>query len=172
MKLPISSFCASILLLSSIGCKQNTNSEASTIIQEPIEENAIPNYTPIDQELHDAILAMDEEYFVAYNTCDLETQERMYADDMEFYHDIGGLMTDKAALIQALKDNICGKVTRELIPGSMEVYPIAGYGAVAEGYHKFFNKEEPNAPQKPSKFITIWKDTPAGWKMARIVSLH
>jgi len=63
-------------------------------------------------------------------------------------------------------------VTRELIPGSMEVYPIAGYGAIAEGYHKFFNKEEPDTPQKPSKFITIWEDTSDGWKMARVISLH
>jgi len=115
---------------------------------------------------------MDKQYFDAYNSCDLETQEYIYDTEIEFYHDQGGLETNKKALLKALKDNICGKVTRQLVPGSMEVYAIANYGAVAEGYHTFFNKEQPNEPQIPSKFITIWKETTTGWKMSRIVSLH
>jgi len=155
-----------------MSCKHTPESEAITSIEEPLAISIIPMYVPDDQALHNTIVAMDKKYFDAYNTCDLETQANIYSDDLEFYHDKGGLMTDKKALIQALKDNICGKVTRELISGSMEVYPIAGYGAIAEGYHKFFNKEEPDAPQKPSKFITIWEDTEDGWKMARVISLH
>ncbi len=172
MKQRITSIFMSLLLLSPLTCKQTSNSEASIPIEESEALDVIPNYTPDDQALHDTILAMDEKYFDAYNSCDLETQANIYSDDIEFYHDKGGLMTDKKALIQALKDNICGKVTRELIAGSMEVYPIAGYGAIAEGYHKFFNNEEPDTPQKPSKFITIWEDTSDGWKMARVISLH
>lgn len=115
---------------------------------------------------------MDKKYFDAYNSCDLETQAEIIADDMEFYHDQSGLETDKATLIQALKDNVCGKVTRQYHEGSMEVYPIAGYGAVAEGYHSFTNNLEPDAPSKLSKFIGIWKQTEDGWKMTRIISLH
>jgi len=172
MKPFITAFYLSLLLFSAMNCKQTSESEAITPIEAPPAKNIIPKYIPDDQVLHDAILAMDKKYFDAYNTCDLETQANIYSDDIEFYHDKGGLMTDKKALLQALKDNICGKVTRELIPGSLEVYPIAGYGAVAEGYHKFFNKEEPNAPQKPSKFITVWEDTADGWKISRVISLH
>jgi ketosteroid isomerase-like protein len=172
MKSSIKILSLSLLILVTISCKQTK--ETKVVVEPEIKEitNKIPEYKPSDQELHDAIVAMDKKYFKAYNTCDLKTQASIYADDLEFYHDLGGLETDKDKLIKALKDNICDKVTRQLVQGSMEVYPIAGYGAVAEGYHTFFNKLEPDAPQKPSKFITIWKQTDAGWKMARIVSLH
>lgn len=71
-----------------------------------------------------------------------------------------------------MKNNICGKVTRELIKGSIEVYPIHNYGAVQIGYHKFFNNQEQNAISNPSKFITIWKNANDTWQMSRIVSLH
>jgi hypothetical protein len=71
-----------------------------------------------------------------------------------------------------LKTNICGKVTRELIKGSIEVYPINNYGVVQMGYHKFYNNQEPDAISNPSKFVTIWKKDNENWKMTRIISLH
>ncbi len=172
MKPSIKILSLTFLVIFTFGCKKTTDTKVVVEYDATEPFTSIPEYKPSDQTLHDAILAMDKNYFDAYNTCDLETQASIYADDMEFYHDLGGLETDKDKLIQALKDNICDKVTRQLVKGSMEVYPIAGYGAVAEGYHTFFNKLEPDAPQKPSKFITIWKDTEDGWKMSRIVSLH
>ena len=135
-------------------------------------KNQIGSYTIENQELYNTIVAMDKTYFDAYNTCDLETQGMIYADDIEFYHDKSGLMTDKKELIEALKNNICGKVTRELVKGSIEVYPIKDYGAVQIGYHKFHNKLEPNTPSKPSKFIVIWHNKNDTWKISKVVSLH
>lgn len=156
-----------------LGCSERNVAPTN---EEQIESeealSAIPKYEPRDQALYDSIVAMDKKYFEAYNSCDLETQADIIADDMEFYHDQGGLETDKATLIQALKDNICDKVTRHYVEGSMEVYAIPGYGAVAEGYHSFFNKLEPDLPSKASKFITIWRQSDAEWQMTRIVSLH
>ncbi len=51
-------------------------------------------------------------------------------DDVEFYHDQGGVTLGKAALTDSVKKNICGKVTRELVPGSLKIYPMKGYGFV------------------------------------------
>jgi hypothetical protein len=50
-------------------------------------------------------------------------QEHIISENLEFYHDQGGLLTSKTKLIAALKNNICGKVTRELLKGSIEVIP-------------------------------------------------
>jgi len=108
MKLFFTTFYLSFLLFCTLSCKQTSKSEATTQIQESVAGSVIPNYIPDDQALHVTILAMDKKYFDAYNTCDLETQATIYSDEIEFYHDKGGLMTDKKALIQALKDNICG----------------------------------------------------------------
>ena len=129
-------------------------------------------YVPINQEIYDTIVALDKAYFDAYNSCDMETQAALYDDDLEFFHDKGGLSTSKPELLMALKNNICNKVTRTLLEGSIEVYPINNYGAIEIGYHKFYNNEEPDAISKPSKFIVIWKNKNNSWKITKVISLH
>ena len=123
-------------------------------------------------QLEKIIVQMDSVYFAAYNNCDMAKQAELYTEDIEFYHDKGGLETSKEKLLQSIEDNVCGKVTRILVKGSIEVSEIPGYGAIVMGLHKFQNNQEPEAISKPSKFITIWKDTDVGWKMARVISLH
>lgn len=130
-------------------------------------------YKPDSQELYNTIVHMDSVYFNAYNTCDMKTQAAVFSDSIEFYHDKGGVTKSKQAILDAIKKNICGKVTRELVKGSIEVYPIKGYGAVETGLHMFHNNQEKNpGPSKISKFIIIWQHTDDGWKMSRVVSLH
>jgi Domain of unknown function (DUF4440) len=129
-------------------------------------------YAPEPKELYDTIVRMDSLYFDTYNNCRLETMASMTSDTLEFYHDRGGLTTSKAAYLEAIKKNICGKVTRELMPGSIEVYPIHGWGAVEIGYHRFHNNQEPNAPWRASKFIILWHKKGDKWEVARVVSLH
>ncbi|ARV07829.1 DUF4440 domain-containing protein [Polaribacter sp. SA4-10] len=134
--------------------------------------NEIQKYKAPNLELHNEIIKMDSIYFAAYNNCDMKTQAHLYDEKIEFFHDKGGFANDKTALLKSLKDNICNKVTRTLINGSVEVYPIKDYGAIQIGYHKFYNKEEPNAKSKPSKFIVVWKKENKNWKMTKVISLH
>ncbi|MEO6633538.1 MAG: nuclear transport factor 2 family protein [Mucilaginibacter sp.] len=129
-------------------------------------------YKPESQELYNAIVHMDSVYFNAYNTCDMDKQAAIYADSIEFYHDKGGLQTSKQALLDALKKNICGKVTRVLVPGSIEVYPIAGFGAVEIALHRFINHQESETPSKPDKFIVVWRLRNGIWQITRVISLH
>ena len=129
-------------------------------------------YKPESKELYNAIVHMDSVYFNAYNTCDMATQAAIYADSIEFYHDKGGLQTSKQALLKALKENICGKVTRVLVPGSIEVYPIPGYGAVEMALHRFINHQESETPSKPDKFIVVWRHKNDKWQITRVISLH
>jgi len=136
------------------------------------DNSVIKNYIPIDKALFDEILTMDKKFFTAYNNCDLETQASIYSDSIEFFHDKGGLMTSKKKIIEGTKNNICGKVTRKLVIGSVEVYPIHNYGAVQIGYHKFFNNQEPNAESIPSKFIAMWRNDSDNWKLTKVISLH
>jgi len=134
--------------------------------------SAIPEYVAVDMALHETIVAMDNKFFAAYNQCDMDTQAAMYAQDMEFFHDKGGLMTSKSEILAATERNICGKVSRELVAGSVEVYPIANYGAVQIGFHKFHNNQEPNAPSVPSKFIIMWHNVEGQWQITKVISLH
>lgn len=137
-----------------------------------VAQNEIPSYQPVDAKLHATISNMDRIFFDAYNSCDMEKQKEIYADDIEFFHDKSGLSTSKSDILEATENNICGKVTRSLIEGSIEVYPIHDYGAVEIGYHKFFNNQEPDAPSNPSKFIILWKNVAEKWKITKVISLH
>jgi ketosteroid isomerase-like protein len=125
-----------------------------------------------DSTLYQTISSLDSVFFNAYNNCDLETQSRMYADDIEFYHDLVGLTTSKGEIIEATKRNICGRVTRERMEGSIEVYSIADYGAVQLGLHKFHNSDNPDERPESSRFIIIWKAEENHWKISRVISLH
>jgi len=129
-------------------------------------------YIPVSVELFDTIAKLDSLYFDTYNNCNLEMMSTLMSDNIGFYHDKGGLSTSKSEILESIKKNICGKVTRTLAKGSIEVYPIYNYGAVEIGYHSFHNNAEPDAPSKDSKFIVIWQRDNGNWKMTRVISLH
>jgi hypothetical protein len=133
------------------------------------------NYKPDNQQLYDTIVKLDSLFFGAYNTCNINLDKYglFFSDNIEFYHDQGGLMTSKQDIIDATKRNICGKVTRELVKGSIEVYPIKGLGAVEIGLHKFHNNQEPaGTTSKVGRFIIVWENKNNEWKIRRVVSLH
>lgn len=133
------------------------------------------NYKPDDPELYKTILHLDSVFFSLYNSCDrnLEKYGDFYSDDIEFYHDKGGLMTSKKDIIEGTRKNVCGKVKRELVNSSIEVYPIKDYGALEIGLHKFHNNTEPaNTESKAGRFMIFWKKENNGWKITRVVSLH
>jgi hypothetical protein len=122
--------------------------------------------------LYDTIVALDARWEDAYNHCKLDVMEELISEDLEFYHDQGGLLTSKKKLNEALKANICGKVTRELKEGSIEVYAIKGYGAVEMGQHGFHNSQEPSSRLRFSKFVHLWKRDHGKWQITRVISLH
>lgn len=122
--------------------------------------------------LYETVARLDSLFFRAYNTCDIATQAAFYSDSIEFYHDRGGLTTSKKDLLESTQKYICGNVTRQLTPGSLEVSPIPGFGAVEFGYHTFYNRAEPDAQQKASKFVIIWQNAGGVWTIRRVISLH
>jgi hypothetical protein len=91
------------------------------------------------------------------------------ADVLEFYHDKTGLALGRQALVDGIKNNICGKVTRELVAGSLEVYPIAKYGAVEIGIHRFHHPGHDDDVGE-AKFITLWQEKDGTWKITRAIS--
>jgi ketosteroid isomerase-like protein len=122
-------------------------------------------------ELEKAIATLDTALFAAYNQCDLEKFASFIADDVEFYHDKAGVTLGKEALTDAIKKNICGKVTRELVPGSLQVYPMKGYGAVEIGVHRFHHPgHEDTDIVGEAQFIHLWQYKNGAWKITRVIS--
>ena len=122
--------------------------------------------------LFQTIQSLDTKLFDAYNHCDLVTLGAMVADDLEFYHDQTGLSVGKAPFLAAIKQNICGKVERALLPGTLEVYPLNGYGAVEIGIHRFHHPGQPGDNVGDAKFVTLWQNKGGVWKVTRVISYN
>ncbi len=121
------------------------------------------------QELDKAGAALDEALFNSYNKCDLAKFESFFVDDVEFYHDQGGLTLGKKALTDAVKNNICGKVTRELV--SLKVYPMKGYGMLETGVHRFHHPgHEDTEGVGEGQFVHLWQYKDGAWKVTRVIS--
>ncbi|HEV2578448.1 MAG TPA: nuclear transport factor 2 family protein [Acidobacteriaceae bacterium] len=135
-----------------------------------------PEGTPAPEIVHAqdvlfrTVAGLDTKLFDAYNHCDLETMGAMVEDGLEFYHDKTGLMVGKQPFLEAIKNNICGKVERTLVPGSLEVYPLKDYGAVEIGVHRFSHPGHPDDGMGEAKFVTLWENKNGTWKMSRAIS--
>jgi ketosteroid isomerase-like protein len=123
---------------------------------------------PSGDELVHTITALDTAVFDAYNRCDLKTFGNYFTTDVEFYHDKSGLMSSREAVVNATRQYICNKVRRELV-GTLEVYPIKGYGAMEVGTHRFC-KINTNDCEGVGKFLNIWRYQDGQWQMTRVIS--
>jgi len=123
------------------------------------------------QELDKAITALDAALFDAYNRCDLEKFASFFVDDVEFYHDQGGVTLGRQNLTDSVKKNICGKVTRELVPGTLQVHYMKGYGAVEMGVHRFHHPgHDDTEGVGEGQFIHLWQYKDGAWKITRVIS--
>ena len=120
------------------------------------------------EELTAAIKRLDAELFDAYNKCELEKFGGFFPENLEFYHDQtgGGPMT-REQLVAAIKQNICGKVHRELV--TIEVYPLNNYGAVELGTHRFTHPGIDN-DSGTARFVQLWKYEDGRWWLTRVIS--
>src|SRR5208282_1042928 len=121
-------------------------------------------------DLDKAVTALDTALFDAYNACDLAKFSSMLDDNVEFYHDQGGVTLGKEKLTQSIKDNICGgDVQRALVPGTLQTYYMKGYGAVEIGVHRFYHPKTKGTVGE-GRFITLWQYKDGAWKITRAIS--
>ena len=125
----------------------------------------------VSTKLFAEIAKADAEFFVAFNACDLARMGEIFATDLEFYHDTGGF-ADHAETMDASKSN-CDKglgLSRALVEGSLEVYPISGYGAIQKGRHTFCHVENGKNDCGTFEFVHVLRHAEGGWKLARVIS--
>lgn len=130
---------------------------------------------PLDkiQNQHDldqTITALDTALFDGYNKCDLAKFASFIDDQVEFYHDEGGVTLGQAALTESVKKNICGTTTRELVPGTLQIYYMKGYGAVEVGIHRFHHPGHPEIGDGEGRFVHLWHYKDGAWKVTRVLS--
>lgn len=127
----------------------------------------------VKDPLFDTISELDTRVFRAFNSCSSLEQFEIYGSyfspDVEFYHDNGGVTWTREAMLSNTKKNVCGKFQRELVPGSLKVFPIKDFGAISEGEHRFcqFGKSHCDGI---AKFTIIWREHNSQWEISRVLS--
>ena len=126
-----------------------------------------------DEALFRTIAALDTAVFDAFNHCSdpaqLKKHEGYFTEDMEFYHDQNGVTWARKDFIDSTRKNVCGNFGRELVPGSLRVYPIKDYGAIETGAHRFCHFDTGKC-EGMADFTLIWRHKDGGWQITRALS--
>jgi ketosteroid isomerase-like protein len=122
-------------------------------------------------DLYTEILNVDTRFFDAFNRRDLDTMMSLFAKDLEFYHDKGGL-TNYEKNLESTKAMFANNKTlrRELVRETMQVYPIKDYGALQIAEHRFCSLNNGKQDCRVFKFTHIWRKLGDGWQLARVIS--
>lgn len=126
-----------------------------------------------DEALFNTIAELDQAVFDAFNRCSAPEQLEKYAsyfdEDLEFYHDEVGVTWQRKDMVDGTGQNACGRYVRELIEGSLKVYPIKDFGAIAQGVHCFRNVDAESC-HGIADYVMIWRREADGWQITRALS--
>jgi hypothetical protein len=124
------------------------------------------------QELEKVVAGLDSQLFDAFNHCDLVKFASLLDDNVEFYHDQGGVTLGREKFTESVKNNICiGDTKRVLVPGTLKIYPMKGYGAIEMGVHRFVHpKTEAVNGTGEGSFVNLWQYKNGAWKLTRALS--
>ncbi|MHA7057763.1 nuclear transport factor 2 family protein [Aquimarina sp. M1] len=128
------------------------------------------------RSLKKTILELDNKFWESYNSCDINTFKTFFVEDFEFYHDKGGLTAGLDNMISSVKNELCKpenpSVRREVVEGSVEVFPLTNYGAIITGEHVFYVSEKGKEERlaEIAKFTHVWQHKDNQWKMTRVLS--
>jgi hypothetical protein len=124
----------------------------------------------LDQEVRN----LDASFFENFNRCAepgmLEGHATLIDPKLEIYHDQGGATFTREAYLEGVRKNDCGTFARELVPGSLKVYPIKDYGAFATGTHRFCHFDTGRC-EGEADFTMLWHlQDGVRWMVTRVVS--
>lgn len=119
------------------------------------------------------VAALDTAVFDAFNACSapvqLERHASFFAPDVEFYHDTGGVTWSREEMIESTQKYVCGKFRRELVPGSLKVFPIKDFGAIEQGTHRFCQLDSGKCDGQ-AEFVIVWENRDGAWRITRVLS--
>jgi ketosteroid isomerase-like protein len=134
-------------------------------------QTAAAGQPPIPDALRQTVARLDADMFAAFNAKDVDKLMSYFADNLEFYHDKGGLSNfsqTKAGFARLFAQT--PDITRTLVPGSLEVYPVKEYGAMHIGINRFCHVENGRDDCGNSKFAMVWQQQGGTWKITRVLS--
>lgn len=137
--------------------------------------------SPRDPDLAATIADRDIVLFqLMFDRCEPQILADMISEDLEFYHDVGGLMATRETFVADYARNCEARQApdafrsrRERVADSFQVHPIPGVGAVAEGTHRFYERrgDGPERLVGSARFSMLWRLEDGQWRIARVFSI-
>lgn len=156
-----SCFACSMLMLATAatGSATETSVEKST--------------SPTQDELFTTVSKLDADLFDTFNHCDsldqLQKHASYFAPNVEFYHDKEGVTWSRRDYIENTRNHVCGQFQRELIPASLQIFPIGNYGAIEQGEQKFCWIKSGKCFGE-AQFLILWHHLDNRWIVTRVFS--
>jgi len=144
----------------------------AAVPQQPSSLPPSPGVQHQQSPLYKSVAALDKQVFDAYNSRDLDKFVSFFSKDLEFYHDRGGLTNYQQNVVLFKNDFLSDhKMRRELVAGTLEVYPVGEYGALEIGIHRFYGTVNGQEQlEATAKFAQIWKNENGKWIITREIS--
>jgi hypothetical protein len=158
----------------------NNTAEVDTMILIALALAAAAS-APDTKALTAEVKAADEQLFaLIFQRCDPPALRAMLTSDFEMYHDRDGVVTTSAdKFVADYAKNCAGwskpdawRSRRALVPQSLGVWPVPGFGAIEQGDHEFY-EHQGGRPEKKvgfARFTSLWKLEDGRWKLARALS--
>jgi hypothetical protein len=154
---------------------------ACTLIAARLGAQATTPLLPAGEELRQALRSVDADFFeLFFQGCDPARLATLVTGDLEFYHDKAGIVATSGQEFVADYAKNCAarsapdawRSRRELIPASLRVDPVPGYGAIEYGEHRFYERkgDGPERLAGIAVFTMLWKRDAGTWKLARVMS--
>jgi hypothetical protein len=129
--------------------------------------------TAAEESLYATVAALDSAVFGAFNRCSdpaqLEKHASYFVENVEFYHDTGGVTWTRDEMLANTKKYVCGNFSRELVPGTLQVHPIKDFGAISMGSHRFCEFASGKC-EGLADFTMIWRHKDGDWQLTRVLS--
>lgn len=134
-----------------------------------------------DAEITAIIKRHDSLFWQAYNRCDTAAMASLFSEDVEFYHDKGGLTVGLPALMASMGSGMCNgnrdfNLRREEVTGTVKVFCLRKdkevYGAIISGEHVFYITKTGKKEflDGHAIFSNVWRKINGRWQMARVFS--
>lgn len=132
-----------------------------------------PSTPPAADPLFETVSALDSALFDAFNHCSspeqLKKHAAYFAPDVEFYHDTGGVTWSRQEMLGNTEKHVCGNFRRELVPGTLKVFPVKDFGAIAQGSHRFCQFASGKC-EGLADFVMVWSHQDGRWQITRVLS--
>jgi len=135
-----------------------------------------PSIDTLRQQIHDADTAL---FSAAFDDCDPDKAAAMTTEDMEFFHDKDGKSASRREDFRRSVANLCDSaraggwhLRRELVEGSLQVFPLHDERALELGDHRFHERGADGVERwtGQARFIQIWRRVDGRWLAERVIS--